>query len=225
MANRPKAAPTERTLRAAIVAKARWMNASGINQGTSGNISARCGGKMLITPSAQPYDKMTPAMIAAMPLEGDDGAWKGPLRPSVEWRFHRDILRARPEFGAIVHTHSPHATALSMLRRAIPACHYMIAAFGGPTVRVADYALYGTAELSAAALRALDGRSACLLANHGMIACGRDLDHAMGNAVELETLARQYCLALSVGDPVILTDAQIDEALAGFASYRPHGKA
>lgn len=100
----------------------------------------------------------------------------------------------------------------------------MIAAFGGSSVRVADYALYGTAELSAAALSALEGRSACLLANHGMIACGRDLDHAMANAVELETIARQYVLARSVGEPVILTDAEIDQALAGFASYRPQGK-
>jgi len=224
VASKPKAVSPERSLRASIVAKARWMNASGLNQGTSGNLSARCGAKMLITPSAQPYDKMTPAMIAAMPFEGDYGAWEGPLRPSVEWRFHLDILRARPELGAIVHTHSPHATALSMLRKDIPACHYMIAAFGGSSVRVADYALYGTAELSAAALRALEGRSACLLANHGMIACGRDLDQAMANAVELESLARQYILAKSVGEPVILSQAEIDVTLAGFASYRPQGK-
>lgn len=219
--------PAERALRAALVAKARWMNASGLNQGTSGNLSARCGQTMLITPSATPYEAMTPAMIAAMPLQGENGDFAGPLKPSTEWRFHRDILRARPEIGAVVHTHSPHATALSILRREIPACHYMVAAFGGTNVRLADYALYGTAALSANALQALEGRSACLLANHGMIALGRDLDHAMWSAVELETLAKQYWLALSIGQPTILSDAEIREVQASFANYglRKDGRA
>jgi len=214
----------ERALRAALVAKARWMNASGLNQGTSGNLSARCGAAMLITPSATPYEAMKPAIIAKMPLEGEYGAWRGPLKPSTEWRFHLDILRARREIGAVVHTHSPHATALSILRREIPACHYMVAAFGGTNVRLADYALYGTAALSANALAALDGRTACLLANHGMIALGRDLEHAMWSAVELETLARQYWLALSIGAPAILSEAEIAEVKASFANYGLNAK-
>ena len=208
----------EASLRRDIVAQARTMNALGINQGTSGNISARCGTTMLITPSATPYDDMQPEHIAAMPLDGD-GGWTGPLKPSTEWRFHRDILRARPEAGAVVHTHATYCTALAILRRDIPAVHYMIAAFGGASIRCAPYALYGTAELAAHALRALAGRDACLLSTHGMIAVASSLHKAMWLAVELETLAKQYCLALQLGTPVILSDAEIAEAMRGFASY------
>ena len=160
----------ERALRANIVAKARWMNAAGLNQGTSGNISARYKDVLLITPSATPYDAMTPELIAAMPLDGEYGAWSGPLKPSTEWRFHFDITKARPDVGAIVHTHSTYATVLAIARKEIPACHYMMAAFGGTTIRCAAYARYGTKELSDFALHALEGRNGCLLANHGMIA-------------------------------------------------------
>ncbi|MDT7952180.1 MAG: class II aldolase/adducin family protein [Acetobacteraceae bacterium] len=208
----------EAELRREIVEQARAMNALGINQGTSGNISARFGAKMLITPSATPYDAMQPGDVAAMELDGD-GAWAGPLKPSTEWRFHRDILRARPDAGAVIHTHATYCTTLSILRRGIPAVHYMIAAFGGPTIRCAPYALYGTAELAAHALRALEDRSACLLANHGMIVVGATLAKAMWLAVELETLAKQFCLALQLGDPVVLSDAEIAETARGFASY------
>ena len=127
---------------------------------------------MLITPSATPYDTLVPEMIASMPLEGEYGAWEGPLKPSVEWRFHLDITLARPDVNAIVHTHSMFATILAMGRHRIPAAHYMVGVFGGNTVRCADYATYGTKELSANALAALEGRAGCLLANHGMITCG-----------------------------------------------------
>src|SRR5690349_11881241 len=209
----------ERQLREAIIAKCRWMNASGLNQGTSGNISARCGERMLITPSATPYDAMKPEMIASMPLEGAYGEWTGPLQPSTEWRFHLDIMRARPDVGSIVHTHSTYATVLAIARKPIPACHYMIAAFGGPDIRCAGYARYGTKELSELALAALEGRNGCLLANHGMIAVGPSLDKAMWLAVELETLARQYYLALALGSPFILSDQEIAETARGFASY------
>jgi L-fuculose-phosphate aldolase len=209
----------ERALREGIVAKARWMNAIGLNQGTSGNISARYKDVMLITPSATAYDAMTPQMIATMPLEADYGAWTGPLKPSTEWRFHLDIMKARSDVGAIVHTHSTYATVLAIARKEIPACHYMIAAFGGPTIRCAAYARYGTKELSDHALAALQGRNGCLLANHGMIALGPNLDKAMWLAVELETIARQYYLALSLGDPFILTDEQIAETARGFSTY------
>jgi L-fuculose-phosphate aldolase len=208
----------ERSLRRDLVARCREMNASGINQGASGNISARLGERMLITPSATPYDDMEPEMIAELDLAAHDGAWRGPLKPSTEWRFHRDLLRARPDVTAIVHAHPPHCTALAMARREIPACHYMIAAFGGPSVRVAGYARYGTAELAALAVEAMEGRNACLLANHGMIAMGEGLARAMWRAIELEALARQYILSLALGGPVVLTDAEIDETLAGFAT-------
>ena len=197
------------------------MNASGLNQGTSGNISARHDGAMLITPSGVPYADLEPDAIVRMRLDSDDYAWEGDLKPSSEWHFHRAILRAKPEQGAIVHTHSTFATVLSIGRRDIPACHYMIAAFGGATVRCADYATFGTPELSANIIRAMDGRSACLLANHGMIACGKDLDLAMWSAVELETLARQYYHSLQLGEPFILDEAEIERVAEKFKSYGP----
>lgn len=209
----------ERQLRQAMIDKCRWMNASGLNQGTSGNISTRLGDAMLITPSATPYDAMEPEMIAAMPLSGVYGAWTGPLKPSTEWRFHLDILQARPEVGAIVHTHATYCTVLAIARKPIPACHYMVAAFGGADVRVGGYARYGTKELSDIALGALQDRTACLLANHGMIAIGPSLDVAMWRAVELETLARQYYLSLAIGGPVVLSARDIAETLAAFGSY------
>jgi L-fuculose-phosphate aldolase len=209
----------ETALRQAIIDQCRWMNTSGLNQGTSGNISVRHGDTLLITPSATPYEAMDVDMIDAMPIEGEYGAWEGPLKPSTEWRFHLDIMRERPEVGAIVHTHSTYATTLAIGRREIPACHYMVAAFGGNNVRCADYALYGTRELSNHALAALRDRSACLLANHGMIVLGENLDQAMWRAVELETLAKQYLLSLTIGGPAILSDDQIKETLERFATY------
>jgi L-fuculose-phosphate aldolase len=209
----------ERALRTNIVAKARWMNAAGLNQGTSGNISARYKDMLLITPSATAYESMTPESIAAMPLDGEYGSWHGPLKPSTEWRFHFDITKSRPDVGAIVHTHSTYATVLAIARKEIPACHYMIAAFGGTTVRCAGYARYGTKELSDFALQALEGRKGCLLANHGMIALGSSLDKAMWLAVELETIAKQYYLSLAIGNPFILSDEQIAETAQGFATY------
>ena len=209
----------EAKLRQAIIDNCRWMNANGLNQGTSGNISARHGDRMLITPTSTPYDQMTIDMIASMPVEGEYGSWEGPSKPSVEWRFHLDITRARPDVGAIVHTHSTFATVIAILRRDIPPVHYMIAAFGGSTVRCAAYARYGTKELSDNALLALEGRSACLLANHGMITTGPSLDKAMWSAVELETLAKQYYYAAAIGKPVRLSQAEIADAGKGFASY------
>lgn len=212
----------ERTLRQAIIDQCLWMNASGLNQGTSGNISVRHARDMLITPSSVPYADLTPEMICAVPLDDPD-SWKGPRKPSSEWRFHRDILAARPELNAIVHTHATHCTALAICRRDIPAAHYMIAAFGGAVVRCSGFAIFGTQELSDTALAALEGRNACLLANHGAIACGPNLDRAMWLASELETLARQYILALQIGDPVILDDAAIALTAARFG-YTGYGE-
>ncbi len=209
----------ETALRTEIVHAARSMDALGINQGTSGNVSARLGGSMLITPSATPYEQMRPEDIAAMPLDGERGAWTGPLKPSTEWRFHFDILRGRPDAGAVVHTHSTFCTTLAILRRPIPAVHYMIAAFGGTDVRCAPYATYGTAELARHTLTALEGRNACLLANHGMVVVGATLAKAMWLAVELETLARQYCLSLQISQPHVLSDAEIADAATSFSTY------
>lgn len=213
----PPPAP-ESEARAAIVAAMRAMTALGLTQGTSGNVSVRAGDGLLITPSGIPPDEMSADDIVRL---GPDGTDAGALAPSSEWRFHRDILLARPEVGAVVHAHPTYCTAFAMCRTEIPAAHYMIAAAGGPTVRCAGYATFGTAELSRLALEALDGRTCCLLANHGMIATGPTLDKAMWLAVELETLCRQYAVALQVGRPVILPDDEIARNVEKFATYGP----
>ena len=209
----------EKALRAEIVARCREMNAAGINQGTSGNISARLGDRMLITPSGTPCEQLEPAMIASLALGDPSGAWEGPLRPSTEWRFHHALLRGRDDAGAVVHAHPPYCTTLAIARKEIPACHYMIAAFGGNNVRCSGYATFGTEELSRLAMEAMAERSACLLANHGMIAIGASLAEAMWRAVELEAIARQYYYSLLIGGPVLLGDAAIDDTLRGFSRY------
>lgn len=214
----------EAALRGEIVETCRAMNVVGINQGTSGNVSARWGERLLITPSGLPYAEMTPQDIVAMPLDADDGRYEGALAPSSEWRFHFDITRARPEVGAVVHTHSTYATALAICGREIPAVHYMIAAAGGATIRVAPYATYGTAELSTNALKALEGRSACLLANHGVIATGPSLQRALWLAGEIETLAKQYYLAETLGGVQVLPDDEIARVVEKFKSYGPRAK-
>lgn len=210
--------PAEKEVRQAVIEKCLIMNASGLNQGTSGNISVRFDDRMLITPSATPYEMLTPEMIAARPFDSEHESWEGPLKPSTEWRIHFDILKNRTDIGAVVHAHPPYCTALAIARKEIPAAHYMIAAFGGNNVRCAPYARYGTPELSRLAVKALRERTACLLANHGSIAMGEDLDKAMWRAVELEAIARQYYLSLAIG-PVLLTDDQIADTLEGFSSY------
>ena len=210
--------PKEKALRSEIVARCREMNASGINQGTSGNISVVFEDRMLISPSAIPYDQLEPEMIASFPLDGS-GEWKGPKRPSTEWRFHLDLLRERPDAQAVVHAHPPYCTTLAIARKEIPACHYMIAAFGGNNIRCAGYATFGTQKLADLALAAIRDRTACLLANHGMIAIGETLAKAMWRAIELETIARQYYLSLQIGGPVLLSDTAIELTAKGFAGY------
>jgi L-fuculose-phosphate aldolase len=209
----------EAQLREALIENARTLERLNVNQGTSGNLSARCGGDMLITPSAVPYDRLRPPMIAKMPIKGNYGAWSGPLPPSSEWRIHLDILRAKPEVDAIIHTHSLHATTLSLLHKPIPAVHYMIAAFGGPTIRCTKYAPFGTKELSKVALEGLIDRQGVLLGQHGMVVTGRDPGHALWLAVELETLAKMYLLALSVGQPFVLPDDEIMRTVEKFKNY------
>jgi len=208
----------DKALRKAVIAACREMNALGINQGTSGNVSARSADpdRFVITPSGMPYDALSASDIVEMDL---DGGYRGDRLPSSEWRMHLDIYRARPEAGAVVHTHAPYATALSCLRVDIPAFHYMIAVAGGTTIRCADYATFGTAALSRAMVAALEGRSACLLANHGMIAFGPTLAKALALAVEVETLSRQYWMARQMGEPVILDDAEMQRVLARFKTY------
>ena len=158
-------------------------------------------------------------MIASMSLEDESGAWEGPLKPSTEWPFHHRILRERPDANAVVHAHPAYCTTLAIARKEIPACHYMIASFGGNNVRCAGYVRFGTDELSRLAVAALEDRTACLLANHGMITIGDTLAKAMWRAVELETIARQYYLSLQIGGPTLLSDAEVEETLAEFAGY------
>jgi L-fuculose-phosphate aldolase len=203
-------------LRREIIAACLEMNGRGINQGTSGNISARIPEGLLLTPSGVPYAEMEPSDIVVMHL---DGSHEGTRKPSSEWRFHRDIMATKPEVGAVVHTHAMFATTLSCLRLDIPAVHYMVAAAGGTTIRCAPYATYGTPELASLALKALDGRNACLLANHGMIVVGPNLKKAMWLAVEVETLAAQYWRALQVGKPHILPDEEVAAVIEKFRSY------
>jgi L-fuculose-phosphate aldolase len=206
---------SEQELREQMVAVARRMNASGINQGTSGNLSARLPGGFLVTPTSLPYERMEPADLVALDLDGQPlaGAPAGQRRPSSEWRLHADVLRSRPEVEAVVHCHSIRATALACHSRGIPSFHYMTAVAGGPDIRCAPYALFGTPELSALAVRALEGRLACLLAHHGQVALGRSLDQALRLAIEVETLAAMYLEASRLGEPPPLGDAELERVL------------
>ena len=211
----------ERALREEIIAACRQMNSSGINQGTSGNISARWADGLLITPSGVPYDELAPEDMVFMNF---DGTYEGDIVPSSEWRFHLDIIKSRKEVNAVVHAHPTYCTALAIKGMDIPAVHYMIAAAGGPTVRCAPYATYGTEELSQNALDAMEGRTCCLLANHGMIATGPTLQKAMWLAIELETLARQYVVSLQIGGPTLLSDSEISRVIEKFKTYGPRPK-
>lgn len=207
---------TERQTRQSIIDACRRMNTLGINQGTSGNISVRHGDGMLVTPTSLPYDHMQPEDIVYM---HGDGTPEGRRQPSSEWRFHLDILRARPDVQAVVHAHPPYCTSLSILEKPIPPIHYMVAVAGGSDIRCAPYATFGTEELSANALQALTDRKACLLAHHGMIATGGTLDKAMWLAVEVETLARQYLTCLQVEEPPLLSLDEIRNVIARMGNY------
>jgi L-fuculose-phosphate aldolase len=203
-------------LREAMIATARRMNASGLNQGTSGNLSVRVEEGFLVTPTGMDYDALVPEDLVLMRM---DGSHEGRRAPSSEWRIHRDILMLRPEVGAVLHAHSMFCTTLACLRRGIPSFHYMVTAAGGADIRCAPYATFGTEELSHHAVEALEGRKACLLANHGMLALGKDLAGAFKLAVEVETLAAMYWRALQVGEPVLLDAAEMARVLEKFKTY------
>jgi len=208
---------SEQDLRKQVIDTCLSMNASGLNQGTSGNISVRFEDGFLITPSSMPYDHMRPKDIMFMKM---DGRAQGPHNPSSEWRFHRDILNTRPDINAVVHTHAIHCTTLALLGKSIPAVHYMVAVAGGTDIRCCPYATFGTQELSNYVLEALKDRFACLMTQHGMIACGTSLDKALWLATEVETLARQYWGALQIGTPAILSDAEIGRVLEKMKNYK-----
>lgn len=209
-------------LREQLVDCARRMQASGINQGTSGNLSVRIPGGMLITPSSLPYEQMQPTDLVALDLKGEplfipaDG--RPQRRPSSEWRLHADVLASRPEVQAVLHCHSIHATALACHGRDIPPFHYMTAVAGGHDIRCAPYATFGTQELSDGVVQALEGRLACLMAQHGQVSVGPTLDKALALAVEVETLARIYLQALALGEPPLLSAEQMEQVRHQFRS-------
>lgn len=203
-------------LRVELIETARAMQPAGLNKGTSGNVSVRCGDGFLITPTGMAYDTLQPDDIPLMAL---DGTHAGQRKPSSEWRFHRDLYAARPEVGAVLHAHSPFAVSLACLRRDIPPFHYMIARFGGDTIRCANYSIFGSESLSTAAMAAMTGRKGCLLANHGLLVAGRDLNEALALAVELEELCEQYWRACQLGQPVLLSADEMAAVLEKFAGY------
>lgn len=201
--------------RQSIIEACLKMVSMGLVTGTSGNVSVRCADGFLITPSAVPYEAMTPEAICFVPLYGaPEGA------PSTEWRFHQAVMRARPDVNAVVHAHPPHATALACQRRAIPAVHYMVAAFGGADVPVTGYALFGSEALAQMVARALEARDGCLMANHGAITVGASLDKALWRMGELEGLAQVFHLAeQGGGGPQLLSGVEVEQAVAAFAGY------
>lgn len=202
--------------RTQLIATACAMARNGLNRGTAGNVSVRHDGGFYITPTGLPYSSLQADDIPLMAL---DGTHQGRRKPSSEWRFHRDLYQQRPEVGAVLHAHSPFAVSLACLRCEIPAFHYMIARFGGETIRCADYAIFGSEALSTAALHAMQGRQACLLANHGMLVTGRDLTEALALAIELEELCEQYWRALQIGQPILLSHQEMAAVMEKFGSY------
>jgi L-fuculose-phosphate aldolase len=203
-------------MRNALVTLYRALAARGMLIGSSGNVSARDGCDMLITPTGCDAATLTPDDIVAMTLEGH---WQGPLKPSSEWELHAAIYAQNAAAQVIVHTHSDHATALSCLNLPLPAFHYNVAEFGGADVRCAPYATFGTPELAHLAAQAIAGRTACLLANHGMICHGPTPQAAEAAAIRLEALCRQYLLATAAGRPRLLTRHEMDDAIARYQRY------
>ena len=207
----------ELSARRAVIETALTMSRTGLSPGRSGNVSCRFGDGMLITPSGMAYDTLTPTDIVFV---GDDGCVSsGSRKPSSEWHFHLAAYGARPEAGAVVHTHSMHATVLACAHQPIPAFHYMVAAAGGADIPLVPYALFGTDELARNVARGLAHRRACLMANHGQIATGETLAAALELAAEVETLAEQYSKVLMLGPPRLLTAAEMDAALERFKTY------
>jgi len=203
-------------LRQALIAHARKLTQSGLTRNTSGNLSHRVAGGFLVTPSGMDYDRLEPDDIVFVDFAGKA---RGRRLPSSEWHFHREILATRDEVSVVLHAHSPFATSIACLHEGIPAFHYMVAVAGGADIRCAPYATFGTEELSRHAVVALEGRKACLLANHGQIALGTDFASAHKLAVEVETLAEMYWRARQIGTPIILDAAEMAVVLAKFRTY------
>ena len=203
-------------LRAQLIDTAVAMKARGLIRGTSGNLSARCGEGMLITPSGMDCGKLSPEDIVRI---DDSGNSESERKPSSEWRFHAAIYQNRPEANAVLHAHPVACTALACMGKGIPPFHYTVAVAGGRDIRCARYATFGTSDLSEAVIEALDGRKACLMANHGLACFEKDLHSALALADEVEHLAAIYGRVLSIGDPVLLSNAEMDIVLEKFKTY------
>jgi len=209
---------SELEIRKEIIATCLKMEELGINQGTSGNISHRFKDGMLITPSGVSYDLLKPEDIVFVPFSSKKD-YKGKYPPSSELDFHFDILKAKPEVECVLHNHSTYATSMAICRMDIPSHHYMVGVAGGKKIPCAKYATFGTQELSENIIKALEGYSACLLANHGVVTTGINLKKALWVAIEVENLAKQYIMAKQIGEPVILGDKEMDKILEKFKSY------
>jgi L-fuculose-phosphate aldolase len=213
--------PAQLALREQLIVTCCQLGELGLNQGTSGNVSIRVSDDptdgFLLTPTSLDYSSMQPADVVHVSA---DGVCRGTRRPSSELPFHLAIMRARPDARAIIHTHSTHATAVACLRRDIPALHYLVALFGGADIRCAGYATFGSEDLSINILRALAGRRAALLANHGLVVVGDNLAHALSLTVEAEQLAKLYLATLATGvAPTILDDHEIAAVAERFRAY------
>lgn len=211
----------EGRLRARMAEVMKAMDARGLNRGTSGNLSARCGEAMLVTPSGVPPERLTGEQMVLVQPDGSTAP--DALKPSSEWRMHQQILNRRPDANAVVHCHSRHATILACAGREIPSMHYMVAVGGGSSVPVAPYATFGSAELAEAVVEALDGRAAALMANHGQIVVARNLDAGLAIAEEIEEQAAIYWGTLAIGGPKLLSEDEMNVILTRFRSYGQKG--
>lgn len=207
----------EAHLRRAVLETAFEMSESGLSPGRSGNVSARFADGMLITPTGIAYADLGPKDIVYV---AEDGSVPGKQKmPSSEWQFHLSAYAARPDMGAVVHTHSLHAVVLACAGRAIPPFHYMVAVAGGADIPIVPYATFGSAELAAHVAHGLAERRACLMAHHGAIAMGKTPDAALDLAHEVEVLAEQYVKLLTLGEPALLSDAEMSVVLERFKTY------
>ena len=208
---------SEAILRQGLVDTMRAMAALGLNRGTSGNVSARFGQGMLVTPSGVVPDELTPETMVYVDAEGRPAP--DALKPSSEWRMHQGLYARRPDVAAVVHCHARHATILACAGRPIPPTHYMVAVGGKAQVPLAPYATFGTDALAEGVARTLDGGSACLMANHGLIVASTSLERALAIAEEVEEQAAVYWGTLAIGGPNVLSDDQMAEVLEQFRSY------
>ena len=210
-------APDEAELRRRMVRVMQAMDERGLNRGTSGNVSARCGEAMLVTPSGIPAQRLEPEQMVLIAADGS--VPNDALKPSSEWRMHQRLLQRRPDMAAVVHCHSRHATILACAHKPIPALHYMVAVGGGSSVPLAPYATFGSTELADAVVEALDGRFAALMANHGQVVVGRSLEAALSIAEEVEEQAAVYWGTLAIGGPKLLGEDEMATVMDRFKTY------